>query len=224
MNSGKANKAAMRLLLWSVVALAALFLAAWVGSVLGSLIISFFQVFIALWIAFAIAVVYLFRDPDPVEPADLHAIVAPAHGTVDVIEDAVETEFMKGTCKRISIRVSLLDVQVQYAPVNGTVAHLEHRFAGREVEGRVENLLVGFEAVGRRDARVTMRLTGGTWGPRILPWIKWGEVVPRSMRIAMMRPAGRVDLFLPPTAKLNVRAGEELSGGQSVVAKWEEGN
>src|SRR5688572_4741480 len=123
MNSGNANQAAIRLLLWSIAALVGFFVAAWIGHRVGGLILSFFKVFIALWAVFLIAVLYLFRDPDPIQPSDLSAIVSPAHGKVDVIEETVESEFMKGACKRVSITVSLWNVQVQYAPVAGTVAH-----------------------------------------------------------------------------------------------------
>jgi hypothetical protein len=52
-------------------------------------------------------------------------------------------------------------------------------------------------------------------------WTKVNDVVPRSARLAMMRPAGRVDLYLPRRVKLEVRAGDELVGGQSVVARFE---
>jgi len=222
MNSGNANRAALRLLIWSVVALAGLFAVAWIGARLGNIILAFYQVFIALWIVFALAVVYLSRDPDPVEPSSLTAIVAPAHGRVDAIEDTVESEFVKGPCKRISIRVSLYDVQVQYAPAAGTVAHFEHRLALHgETGAQTENLLLGFDVVGRPDTRLAVRLIGGTWGRRIVPWVRSGDVVPRSARLAMMRPASRVELFVPPTVKLHVNPGDEVAGGQSVVAKFE---
>ncbi len=132
MNSGKANKAAIRLILWSLAALVGLFVAAWVGYHFGGFILAHPTVLLAPWAIFIIAVLYLSRDPDPVDPSDLNAIVSPAHGKVDVIEDSVESEFMKGACKRISIRVSLLDVQIQNAPVAGTVAHFDYRRAMKD--------------------------------------------------------------------------------------------
>jgi phosphatidylserine decarboxylase len=222
MKSGNANKAAIRLLLWSVAGLAGLFVAAWVGQVLGGFILAYHQIFLGLWAVFVIAVLYLSRDPDPVEPNDLLAIVSPAHGKVDVIEEAVENEFMRGPCKRIAIRVSLFDVQVQYAPTNGTVAHIEHRPAVKE-KGATdrEMLLIGFDVIGRRDTKLAVRLIGGTWGRRIVPWIWSGDVVKRSARIGMMRPASRVDLYVPSHIKLHVNPGDELAGGQSVVGKFE---
>ena len=220
MNLGKANHAAIRLVLWSVAALAGLFVAAWIGRELGGFILTYPSIFIVLWTAFLVAVLYLSRDPDLVEPSDLNAIVAPAHGKVDVIEETQEIGFMKGACKRVSIRVSPFNVQVQYAPVNGTVSEFAHQRADDDGP-TVENVFVGFDVLGHADARVAVRLIGGTWGRRILPWIKANDVVSRSGRIAMMRPATRVDIYLPNSVKLHVNPGDEVAGGQSVVAKFE---
>lgn len=220
MNSGKANNAAIRLILWSVGVLAAFFLAAWIGRELGAFILTYPGIFLGLWCVFLVVVLYLSRDPDPIGPADASAIVSPAHGKVDAIEESGEIEFMKGVCRRVSIRVSLKDVQVQYAPVNGTIVNVAHHRA-EENGATVENLFVGFEVVGRGETRMAVRLLGGTWGRRILSWIAMNDVVSRSARIAMMRPASRVDLFLPQTVKLHVNIGDEVTGGQSVVAKFE---
>jgi phosphatidylserine decarboxylase len=222
MNSGNANKATIRLVLWSLAGLMGLFVAAWAGRHLGGLILAYHKIFIALWAAFLVALLYLSRDPDPVEPSDLNAIVSPAHGRVDVIEDTTESEFMKGGCKRISVRVAWTDVQVQYAPLTGTIALFEHRRAGQpDGAAGTESLFVGFEVIGRGGAKAAVRLVGGTWGRRILPWIKSNDVVSRSVRIAMMRPASRVELYLPAQVKLQVNVGDEVAGGQSVVAKFE---
>lgn len=222
MNSGRANKAAIRLLLWSVVGLLGFFAVAWVGKELGAIILAFHKVFLAIWALFAVLIVYLSRDPDPVEPTDLAAIVAPAHGKVDVIEDTVENEFMKGTCKRVSIRVSLLDVQVQYAPLTATVSQFEHRLAMKEGGGaETENLFLGLDVVGRPETKAALRLIGGTWGRRIMPWIRSGDVISRSERISMMRPASRVDVYLPSIVKLHINVGDEVAGGQSVIGKFD---
>jgi phosphatidylserine decarboxylase len=222
MNSGHANQAAIRLLLWSVVALGGFFAAAWIGYHLGGVILAFHKVFIVLWAFFLVAVLYLFRDPDPVEPADVNAIVSPAHGKVDVVEETVESEFMQEACKRISIRVSLLNVQVQYAPAPGTVAHLRHQAALKQDHtGEPENLWIGVDVAGRPNTRLAVRLVAGMWGRRIVSWVKRNDVVPRGARLGMMRPSRRVDLYLPRAVKLQVNAGDEVVGGQSVVARFE---
>jgi len=221
MNSGNANQAALRLLLWSAVVLVGFFFAAWIGYHLGAVILAFHKVFLVLWALLVVGVLYLFRDPDPIEPADAQAVVSPAHGKVDVIEQAVESDFMEQACQRISIHVSLMNVQVQYAPVSGTITHLRHEPARmRNRQREPDNLWLGLERVGSH-AKVAVRLTAGTWSLGLLPWVKLNDVVPRGARIGMMRPSRRVDLYLPSGVKLHVNAGDELVGGQSVVARFE---
>ncbi len=101
--------------------------------------LSFHKVFIALGAVFLTAAPYLFsRSGTRLSPATLNAIVSPAHGKVDVIEETVESEFMKGAFESISIRVSLPNVQMQYAPAAGTVAHCAHRPA-HEQSGAAES-------------------------------------------------------------------------------------
>lgn len=222
MNSGLANKATIRLILWSLAALVGLFLAAWVGRELGGFVLAYHKIFIVLWLAFLLAALYLSRDPDPIEPTDLNAIVAPAHGKVDGIAETTETDFMQGACKRISIRIALTDVQVQYAPLTATVAQFKHQPATREDDRTTpENLFIGLDVVGRPNTRAALRLVGGSWGRRILPWIKSNDVVSRSVRIAMMRPGSRVEMFLPPQVKMQVNVGDAVAGGQTVIAKFD---
>jgi phosphatidylserine decarboxylase len=222
MNSGHANRAAIRLVLWSLAGLAGLFLAAWVGSVLGALVLSFHKIFIALWAAFLVAVLYLSRDPDPVEPSDLNAVVSPAHGRVETIEDTMEHGFMSGACKRISIVVAWTDVQVQYAPVAGTLTWCEYRPAAKmDGVAKPESLWIGLDVVGRPETKMAVGLVAGSWGRRILPWVRSGDVVARAERLGMMRPAQRVELILPARLKLLVNPGDEVTGGQSIVAKFE---
>jgi phosphatidylserine decarboxylase len=134
MNSGTANKAAIRLPLWSMVPLAGFLLAAWIGYPRDGVILAFHTAHIVLGAVLLVAVLYFFRDPDPILPAPDRAVGSPAHGKVDVIENAVESEFM---------------------------------------------------------------------------------------HLGMKRPARRVDLYLPSAVKLDVNAGDELVGGQSVVAGFE---
>lgn len=216
------NQGAIRLILWSLAGLAGFYLAAWIGREVGSFVLFYWQMFLVLWVLFLLAIVYLSRDPDPIEPGDPHAVVAPAHGTVDVIDEQVETEFVNAPCQRVSIRMSIWDVQVQYAPVAARVSHLAHakpmRLGGHSP---LEMLLLGLESTLKPGEKLLLRCVGSTWGRQIVPWVTAGEALPRSTRIGMMRLGQRVDLFLPRAAKLLVRVGDQVVGGQSVVARWD---
>src|SRR6186997_1221363 len=110
---GKASKAAQKLILWTFIALVVITSGSVLAMILGSLIASFSMGLFVLWILFVLFTLYFFRDPDPTVPKAPEAIVSPAHGKVDLIDETTESEFIGGPCRRISIFLSVIDIHVQ---------------------------------------------------------------------------------------------------------------
>jgi phosphatidylserine decarboxylase len=226
MNSGKAFKAGLRMLAVTLIILVALWVFGYAAYQIGALVRLLPYYLAALWVAFALFTLYFFRDPDPVRPSDPKAIVAPGHGTVDVVDETTEAQVMGGPCKRISIFLSVFDVHVQNAPVHGRVCYLQHN-PGQFVNAmrtdsaqHNENVLIGFEPVDRPADKVGVRLIAGLIARRIIPWIQPGEVVPRSERISLIQFGSRADLYLPPEARIQVKLGDKVVGGQTIVATF----
>src|SRR4029450_10231593 len=67
-----------------------------------------------------------FRDPDRPVPSDERAIVAAADGVVADIVEMEESEVLKTKCIRIGIFLSVFDVHVNKAPIEGKVAYQRH--------------------------------------------------------------------------------------------------
>jgi phosphatidylserine decarboxylase len=226
MNSGKAFRAGARMIALSLIILAALWVFGYAAYQIGALIRLLPYYLAALWVVFSIFVLYFFRDPNPIEPSDLNAIVAPGHGRVDVVGVTSEPEIMGGPCQRISIFLSVFDVHVQNAPVQGKITFLEHK-PGRFLNAmradsavHNENVLIGFEPAARPMAKIGMRLIAGVIARRIIPWIKAGDIVPRSGRISLIQFGSRVDLYLPQSARVAVKPGDKVVGGQTIVATF----
>src|SRR5437899_11199491 len=104
-HSGKARKAAFRLILISLIAVLAVY--AIIGfSVAAAAIItavavpSLLLVLPLAWITFSVFTLYFFRDPEPQSPTGANLILSPAHGKVDVIDTTTEPQFMGGECQR----------------------------------------------------------------------------------------------------------------------------
>src|ERR1044072_4987352 len=123
-HAGKARLAGLKIIGASLVILLST-IAIW-SYLAGSLLTGTAVVLTAFWLVFLMFSLSFFRDPEPGVPGDTKAIVSPAHGTVDVIEEATEKIFMGGRSRRISIFLSIFDVHVQNAPVAGRIAHLQH--------------------------------------------------------------------------------------------------
>lgn len=167
-----------------------------------------------------------FRDFQARPDASLNAILSPAHGVVDFIEPAEEPHIMSGPCTRISIYLSLKDVHVQNAPMNGVVTMCKH-FPGKlslaiakDAGMRNEHLLVGFLDSERPERKVALRLIAGIWVRRIVPWIEVGDAVCRSQRMSLIRFGSRTDVFIPSGAKCLVTLGQRVVGGDTPVAEF----
>ena len=223
-HAGKARKDGARLILFSF---ALLLLPLTAGLLAAASAILFALVACAaifVWVLFFLFCLNFFRDPTPMVPRASEAIVAPAHGTVDLIDEMTESEFMGGRCRRISTFLSVFDVHVQNSPVSGRVACLRYR-AGKffnamrsDLSPQNENLLIGFESSERPGEKIAVRLIAGLIARRIVPWIAVGDDVDRGDRTSLIRFGSRVDLYLPLSASVQVKLGDKVKGGESIVA------
>jgi phosphatidylserine decarboxylase len=223
-HKGKARRAGMKIIFWTLIFLLAVLGGGILAVVVGTFIAAGTTILISVWAAFAVFALYFFRDPSPTVPPAADVIVAPAHGKVDVIDQVEETEFMGGMCQRISIFLSIFDVHVQNAPVAGTIAHLEYHpgeFLNAmklESAARNENLMIGFDSSERGGEKIGVRLIAGVIARRIVPWIEQGQTVPRGERISLIQFGSRCDLYLPLSAVIKVQRGDRVVGGQTIMA------
>jgi phosphatidylserine decarboxylase len=223
-HSGKANAAALRLALWMSILLVVILGAGVIAMLLASAVKAIAGFLVGLWVLFLIFTFYFFRDPEARVPQDANAIVSPAHGKVDVIDEMEEPEFIGGRCKRVSIFLSVIDVHVQQAPVAGRVALAKHT-AGQflnalKVESAAlnENVLIGFESKESVGEKIGVRLIAGLIARRIIPWVTVGDVTARGERISLIQFGSRVDLYLPLTVKVLAKLGDKVVGGETVIA------
>jgi phosphatidylserine decarboxylase len=223
-HSGKAAQAALRLIWWTLVLLLAVLAAGVVAHFFSEVIAGLATTLVALWVLFALFTFYFFRDPDPIQPSDPKAIVSPAHGTVDVIDETTDGEVMGGPCRRISIFLSVIDVHVQRAPVSGRITHFQHK-PGKFLSATKahcaehnECVLLGLEPTGRSGEKLGLRLIAGLIARRIVPWVAAGETVTRSERISLIQFGSRVDLYLPLSVQVVIKLGDKVKGGETLVA------
>jgi phosphatidylserine decarboxylase len=227
-HSGKALKAGIKLIFWTLVLAAAIVAAAFVAEAAARIIKTGWEVIAAAWVLFTAFTIYFFRDPEPNVPNVRGAILSPAHGKVDVIDECEEPEFMGGRCQRISIFLSVFDVHIQNAPVNGSVAYMRYtpgQFLSAtksDCAGFNENSFVGFDVVDFPGQKIAVRQIAGLIARRIITWVEMGEKVPRSQRIGLIQFGSRVELYLPLGVKIHTRLGERVKGGETILASFDE--
>jgi len=212
---------------WSGAAVVALLVAAFLGKIIGGLILGAAGVLAGLWVVFVLFTFYFFRDPDPLVPAGANLVIAPGHGKVDAVDTTTETEFIGGECQRISIFLSVIDVHVQNAPVTGRVAFFKHtpgqylNALNADSAKFNENVLIGLESVEPPGEKVGVRLIAGLIARRIVPWVGQNDSVQRGERISLIQFGSRVDVYLSRKAKIKVKLGDKVVGGETVLAQFE---
>ncbi len=223
-HAGKARKAALKILLLSLAAVLALLLVAWLARTTAALVPALTATLAVLWVLFAAFTINFFRDPEARVPSGKGLVVSPAHGTVDVVDETTENEFMGGRCKRISIFLSVLDVHVQNAPVSGKLVFHKHQdgqylSATRTDCGSFnENVLLGIVPSEFPQKKIGIRLIAGLIARRIVVWAAAGEEVAQGERISLVQFGSRGDVYLPLDAKLECKLGDKVVGGETVIA------
>ena len=128
------------------------------------------------------------------------------------------------TCKRISIFLSVFDVHVQRAPVTGKLVY--HKYTEGEFISATradcgthnENALLGFIPAEHPEQKVGLRLIAGLIARRINVWAVAGEMVNRSERISLIQFGSRCDIYLPLSSKIQVKLGDRVKVGETVIA------
>jgi len=213
--------------MWSGVAVVGLLVVALLAKYLSAFVLGLAGTLIVLWALFAIFTFYFFRDPEANTPDGKNLVVAPGHGTVDVIDTTTEKDFMGGECQRVSIFLSVFDVHVQNAPVTGRVAYFKHT-SGQYLNAMRtdcadfnENVLIGIDAIEPRGEKIGVRLIAGLIARRIVPWVAENDPVRRGERISLIQFGSRAHVYLPLGAKVKVKLGDKVTGGETILAAFE---
>ncbi|MBI3416031.1 MAG: phosphatidylserine decarboxylase family protein [Verrucomicrobia bacterium] len=223
-HAGKAAQAARKLILWTFAALALTIAGGVLAIVLGLLIKALAVFLLCVWGIFAAFTFYFFRDPEPSVPSATDAIVSPAHGKVDLIDEMLESEVLGGPCRRVSIFLSVIDVHVQNAPIAGTVTLVKHTpgqfLNALNTESAIhnENVLVAFDSRERAGEKIGVRLIAGLIARRIVPFVEMNDAVERGERISLIQFGSRCDLYLPMSAKIQIKLGDHVKGGETIIA------
>jgi phosphatidylserine decarboxylase len=162
---------------------------------------------------------WFFRDPERAVPADPGAVVSPADGKVTAVSTMAAHE---GPGTRISIFLNVFDVHVNRSPVAGVIRHVEYR------KGRFRNAMGATSSEENEQNVVTVEGEGnifvfkqiaGLIARRIVFTKNVGDSVARGERVGLIKFGSRVDLLLPAGYEVQVKVGDRVRGGASVLAR-----
>ena len=172
-----------------------------------------------------IYILYFFRDPEREISTDARDIVAPADGVVISVGEFEENVFTRQKMKRVAIFLSVFDVNVNRAPVAGTVKQTVHK-AGEFLDARHPEIDVRNESLDwwleTAKGTVVVRQIAGLIARRIVAWSKEGDRLAKGERFGMIRFGSRTDVYLPLECEVLVEKGQRVAGGSSLIARWPE--
>ena len=166
-----------------------------------------------------------FRAPRRVPPPLTGVVLAAADGTVATVGEVAppaELGLPAVPVPRVSVFLSVLDVHVQRVPVEGRVVAVEYRpgaFLSADLDKASEdnerNAVLIETASGDRVGVVQI---AGLLARRIVCDIAVGNEVAAGETYGLIRFGSRVDVYLPPGARVTVAPGQRTIGGETVLA------
>ena len=166
----------------------------------------------------ALFFLWFFRDPERTIPSDPGAVVSPGDGKVtDVSPLTVGSERQV----RISIFLNVFDVHVNRSPIAGVIREVRYQ-RGKYLNAmnavsaeQNEQNIVTVEGDGQR---VVFKQIAGLLARRIVFYPKIGDRVERGRRVGLIKFGSRVDVVLDASARMNVKVGDRVKGGASILA------
>ncbi len=170
-----------------------------------------------------LAVLLFFRIPARTITAAPNLVLSPANGKITSIATVVDPEFGEGEFHHIVTFLSVFNIHVQRAPVNGTVLASRLRpglkvAAFRDDAGEVnESWLSVFES---EDGDViAMRQIAGLLARRVVSYLEPGDRVERGQLIGVIKFGSRVDLYVPARYRLLIETGQTVHEGDTAMAE-----
>jgi phosphatidylserine decarboxylase len=162
--------------------------------------------------------IWFFRDPERQIPNLPGAVVSPGDGKVTDI--SVETS--GGVSRqRISIFLNVFNVHVNRSPISGVVREVRYQrgkflnaMSGHSAEENEQNI-VTVEGEGRT---VMFKQIAGLIARRIVFNLKVGDHVTRGQRVGLIKFGSRVDVLFDPDAAVQIKIGDHVKGGATVLA------
>ena len=170
---------------------------------------------------------YFFRNPPrKVYIDDSSLVVAPADGTIVVVEPTDELEYFGDKRIQVSIFMSVFNVHANWYPVKGTVLKSVHH-SGRHLAAFLpksshenERSTVIIESEG--GTQVLVRQIAGALARRIVTYAHPGKKCHLNEHIGFIKFGSRVDLYFPLDTEIFVQVGDSTTGNETIIARLNE--
>ncbi|WP_299496002.1 phosphatidylserine decarboxylase family protein [Mucilaginibacter sp.] len=187
------------------------------------------QAIIIKWIIYILSfalfviIVQFFRSPFLEVARNEKIVLCPADGKVVVIEETVETEFLKDKRIQISVFMSPINVHINRNPIGGVIKYFKYHpgkyLVAWHPKSSTENERTTIVTENSAGTAILFRQIAGALARRIVWYVKEGDIVEQGEQFGFIKFGSRVDIFLPLGSKINVELGEVVKGGVTILAE-----
>ncbi|MFC2154148.1 phosphatidylserine decarboxylase [Candidatus Altiarchaeota archaeon] len=164
--------------------------------------------------------IFFFRDPQRYIPHTRDVILAPADGKVVGIEGIDNHPLLEKPATKIDIVLSLLDVHINRAPVEGVVKKSIYskgkKFPAKwdRAQSRNEKNHIVIEG---KDFTVIVTQIAGIVARRIVQWVDEGNKVSLGEKIGMIKFSSRTEIIFPNNVQVLARRGQKVKAGETIL-------
>ncbi len=170
---------------------------------------------------------YFFRNPRRVvEIDDPGLVIAPADGTIVVVEPTEELEYFGDKRIQVSIFMSVFNVHANWYPVGGTVLKAVHH-DGRHMGAYLpksshenERSTVVIETPSK--TQILVRQIAGALARRIVTYAHAGKPCHLNEHLGFIKFGSRVDMYFPLDTEIFVEVGDKTTGNETIIARLNE--
>jgi phosphatidylserine decarboxylase len=166
-------------------------------------------------------VFYFFRDPSRIIPDAEDGVVSPADGKVILVEKIFDDRFLQEHVYKVSIFMSVFDVHVNRLPFTGEVEKIQYAagsfYAANTDQGGLANEHCAVILSTPKNFRYAVVQVAGLVARRIVCWAEKGDTIKRGSRFGLIRFGSRVDIYLPQQLQLEVRSGQRVRAGETLI-------
>jgi phosphatidylserine decarboxylase len=162
-------------------------------------------------------VAFFFRNPDRQIPDGKNLIVSPADGKVVKISRREDGE------QTVCIFLNVFNVHVNRSPITGTVKQFEYKRGKFKVAFDDEASKVNEQnivTIANEDIQITVKQVAGLIAGRVICWKKVGDKLQRGELFGLIRFGSRMDIILPERARIQVKVGDHVQGGSSIIGDY----
>ncbi len=186
---------------------------------IAAMIFAYFGIWIVsgILVALALFMAYFFRDPVRRVPDELGIVVSAADGRVTRIDE-------NESGKTISVFLSPLDVHINRAPIAGKVTKIDY-IRGKKAPATSDEASFTNErnsiTIQNDNLTVVCTQIAGIVARRIVCWPKVGDELYLGERYGLIKFSSRTDVLLPLNAVVEVKVGDRVVGGETIIARFQ---